>query len=66
MNLSIWGLLGLCCPCALLGAAAACCVLLVNKKKNEKKLRNAPRAPLRAAPSRWRKMGRDEQLYNGR
>lgn len=66
MNISPWGLLGLCSLCALLGAAAACCAWFVCEKKKKQNQRNAPKALLRASPSRWHKMGRDEQLYNGR
>ena len=64
-SISIWGLIGLCCLCALLGAGAALLTLKCVKKPSPKT--EAPQMlPRRAQPSQWRRMGRDEQFYNGR
>lgn len=64
-SISIWGLIGLCCLCALLGAGAALLTLKCVKKPSQKP--ETPQTlPHCAQPSQWRRMGRDEQLYNGR
>ena len=58
-SISIWGLIG------LLGAGAALLTLKCVKKPSQKP--ETPQTlPHRAQPSQWRRMGRDEQLYNGR
>ena len=64
-SISIWGLIGLCCLCALLGAGAALLMLKCVTKPSSKPETPQP-LPRRAQPSQWRRMGRDEQLYNGR
>lgn len=64
-SISIWGLIGLCCLCALLGAGAALLMLKCVKKPSPKP--ETPQTlPRCAQSSQWRRMGRDEQLYNGR
>ena len=64
-SISIWGLIALCCLCALLGAGAALLTLKCVKKPSSKP--ETPQTlPRRAQPSQWRRMCRDEQLYNGR